>query len=211
MYCKALIAVLALSAGSLSQQVAAQKLQCGDITDLLSYCKNDCGDTEYKSSECGAYGPDCYCINQNGEIENTNINAPILCEGSNVETTCAKECGKVQNIEDFSCENEKIDCVCAADDGIEGLGDDISQDLADYADANDSESIAVAEEMANSPPSSPIVVPDIVNSDVSDIANSNVDVSPPTSPDAVAPAVGSGIQTTVGSFVLATAFGLVFA
>lgn len=202
MYSKTLVALLALSAGPLSH-VAAQGLQCGDITDLESYCKTDCGDNTYKNSECGAFGPDCYCINPNGEVENTNVDAPIQCQGVNVGTTCAKECGKLQNIDDFSCKNEEIKCVCAKNDGIEGLGDDASQELLDYADKGDERSVELAEDLANRPAPAPITIPDILNPPESSGRSPPVDEAPPPS--------GSGIQTSIGSFVLAAAFGLVLA
>ena len=203
MYSKTLVALLALSAGPLSH-VAAQGLQCGDITDLESYCKTDCGDNTYKNSECGAFGPDCYCINPNGEVENTNVDAPILCQGVNVGTTCTKECGKLQNIDDFSCKNEEIKCVCAKNDGIEGLGDDASQELLDYAVKGDQRAEEDAQALANRPaPAPPVTVPDILN------PTENPEMSPPV--EQAPPPSASGIQTSIGSFVLAAAFGLVLA
>ena len=225
MYSKALLAVLALSAGSISH-VAAQ-LQCGDITDLVQYCKSDCGDSEYKSAECGAYGADCYCINKNGEVENTNIEAPIECQGTNVEITCAKECGKVQNIEDFSCQDKSVNCVCAADDGIKGIGDDISEELADYADQQDDAAQHVAEDLQELP--TPIDRPSTADDSPSVDAMAPASLDIPSIVDnslpleAMAPAAStateasldentsSSMQTTVGSFVLAAAFGLVLA
>lgn len=202
MHSKALVALLALSAGPLSH-VAAQGLQCGDITDLESYCKTDCGDNTYKNSECGAFGPDCYCINPNGEVENTNVDAPIQCQGVNVGTTCSKECGKLQNIDNFSCKNGEIKFVCAKNDGIKGVGDDASQALLDYADAGDERAVQLAEELANRPAPAPVNIPDILN------PAEGSGMSPPV--DQAPPPTASGIQTGVGSFVLAAAFGLVLA
>lgn len=209
MYSKTLLAVLALSAGSLSH-VAAQ-LQCGDITDLVKYCENDCGDSEYKSAECGAYGADCYCINKNGEVENTNIDAPIQCQGTNVEITCAKECGKVQNIEDFSCDNQDVNCVCAADDGIKGLGDDAPEELLEYADQQDDVADYIANELADLPAAAPLDVPFVDTiPDSSPPSDEQVDAPAPL-PEISQDTASSSLQTTVGSFVLAAAFGLVLA
>lgn len=206
MYTKTLVALLALSASSLNVGYVAAQLQCGDIADLESYCKTDCGDSEFKSSECGPYGADCYCLNAAGDIENTNVDAPLECQGSNVVTVCAEECGKVQSIEDFSCENTDVVCTCAADDGIKGVGDDASEEDEEYADSKDTEAAQIAEDILNQVPQVAQAPSDISSSDTLSDEQGSI---PPQ--EAIAPSPSSGFQMAVGSSILAAAFGLVLA
>lgn len=216
MYRSAVIALLALSGTRLvaAQPAAAPTtatgdLSCGDIPDLISYCTEDCGDSKLKNVGCGAYGADCFCINADGEVENTNINAPALCDGSEVNAVCEKECGKVTLIDDFSCNGSDVTCVCAPPDGIPGVGDDTSQASEDYADAQDE--IAQQEEeqlSANPNPAPPTLLENgtIVPSEASTVADEVAAVSAAeAAPDVPAePTTSAGVYLG-GSTVLAVA------
>ena len=219
MYRSAIVALLALSGTRIvaAQPAAAPttatgELSCGDIPDLISYCTEDCGDSKLKDVGCGAYGADCFCINADGVVENTNINAPLLCDGSDVNTVCEEVCGKVTLIDDFSCKGSDVKCVCAPPDGIPGVGDDAIED--EYVVNNDALAQQQAEELlANPNPAPPTLLENgtIVPSEASTIAEEVAAVSPAEAPAEAPASAGVYLGGSAVLAVAASAIGFVIA
>eukprot|EP00889_Picochlorum_renovo_P005739 jgi/Picre1/32769/NNA_001055.t1 len=211
------IALLALSVGARSQET----LSCNDVPDLMAFCETECGDSSLKDVECSATGPSCFCLNAAGDIENTNINAPTLCGGEDLSEACAEECGTVSQIEGFDCENDKPVCTCAKDDGIQGLGDDVSEEDSDYADAKDAEAEKIAAELEENPlPVPPSLTMEDVAAAVAPAATTEVtpaamapaaseDAAPSTEPEA--PAGSGSMIAGIVTALMVSAAGLVIA
>jgi len=196
------LSLLAAALVATCATVAAQdKLACGTVPDIQAQCLLDCPDTLVKS-DCSSYGVDCFCKNDQGEIENTNIEAPVLCGTESLEEACGKECDGESFIESFSCKKSKPDCKCAKDDGIKGLGDDATDADSDYADKIDDIAAEVEAELVKNPnPAPPSLLPNgTIIPSVADAA-----ASAPT--DGVAAAPSSAVAAFGGS-VLAVAAGL---
>jgi len=182
--------------------VAAQdKLACGTVPDIQAQCLLDCPDSLVKS-DCSSYGVDCFCKNDQGEIENTNIEAPVLCGTESLEEACGKECGGASFIESFSCKKDKPNCKCAKDDGIEGLGDDALKEDLEYVLLNDELAAEIEAELVKNPnPAPPSLLPNgTIIPSVADAA-----ASAPTGDVAAAP---SSAVAAFGGSVLAVAAGL---
>jgi hypothetical protein len=195
--------------------VSAQALSCNDVPDVEQQCLLDCPDN-LVSFDCGPYGVDCLCRNENGDIENTNIEAPIGCGDNDLETLCGKKCSGIQFVDDFKCKaNDKADCVCAPDDGVPGRGDDASQEDLDYAYEKAEEAQRIEAELEKNPLPTP---PTLVENDAGDlvVVPSVADVVSAAAPAAgpvetAEPAASSALAQTVGGSVLAMGAALLFA
>jgi hypothetical protein len=154
--------------------------------------------------DCGAYGVDCFCKNDKGEVENTNVDAPIMCGTISLDEVCGEQCNGLSFVDVLECDNDTPKCTCAKDDGIEGVGDDASQADRDYADANDEKAKEAAEQLANNPNPAPptmlengTIVPSIA--DAVDVALAPQSTPPPSS----GVAIGGSILAMAAAIVLA--------
>ena len=183
-----------------------QPLACNDVPDVEAQCKLDCPDN-LVDFDCGAYGVDCFCKNEKGEIENTNIDAPVTCGDSTIEEVCGAECNGITLVDTFKCKDDKADCTCAPDDGIPGLGDDVSQDVLEYVDEQNELAKLKEEELSQNPnPSPPVMAEDgtIIPAIADEVAMAPMETSSP-------PAASSAMGRVVGGSVLAVGAALMFA
>ncbi len=196
--------------------VSAQALSCNDVPDVEAQCKLDCPDN-LVSFDCGPYGVDCLCRNEKGEIENTNVDAPIGCGDKTLEDLCGPKCNGIQFVDNFECKaNDKADCTCAPDDGVPNLGDDATQEDLDYTEAKDEEAALIAAEYEKNPKPLP---PSLVENDAGELvivpsvadAAAGPAASPGASAEAGEPAASSALAQTVGGSVLAMGAALLFA
>lgn len=197
--------------------VSAQ-LSCNDVPDVEAQCKLDCPDN-LVNFECGPNGVDCFCRNDKGEIENTNVEAPIGCGDNTLEDLCGPKCNGIQFVDDFTCKaNDKADCTCAPDDGVPNLGDDATQEDLDYTEAKDEEAMAIAAEYEKNPKPLP---PSLVENDAGELvivpsvadaaATADVVADAPAAAETSELAASSALTQTVGGSVLAMGAALLFA
>jgi hypothetical protein len=196
MYCKVLTLALLLSAVGASAQIS-----CGDIADLPAYCTLDCGELPVDTIECsGKYGPMCYCLQENGEVVNTNVNVPSTCD---FEKVCSEECGGYNEIGAESGCTGKDDtepkCVCALDDGVPPPTEEELDYLEDKIDLYE-EYVEKEKEEVVAPP--PILPPSPTQNDAeqSAVPSEEVPASPPSA--AISDRLASTFATGV-SFVIA--------
>eukprot|EP00890_Picochlorum_soloecismus_P004457 jgi/Picsp_1/5011/NSC_02374-R1_---NA--- len=206
MYSKVLTLALLLSAVGASAQIS-----CGDIADLPAYCALDCGELPVDKIECsGKYGPMCYCLQENGEVINTNVDVPSSC---NFEEVCSEECGGYNEIGAASgCSEDdesEAKCVCALDDGLPPPTEDELDYLDDKVEAYE-DYVENKPEEVPAPPPQRVLPPTLSPSPAANVAEQSVvpseDIpsSPPSSPpsSAVSDRLTSIFATGV-SFVIA--------
>ena len=182
--------VYLLVAFLLATNVVAQPISCGGVNDLSSFCTNECGNNTVKDVECDPTGPSCYCLNANGQIENTNVDADSTCGGKDLVKTCADQCNGEGYIDDFACQANKPKCTCAKDVSLPTQAD------LDYANAMDQQADEEAADGLVTPPRpslplSPPPIPAEAMAPISDTAaNATADMSGP-SPAEISPSTSS--------------------
>ncbi len=201
--------IRALVFATILAAVKAQALSCNDVPDVEAQCKLDCADS-LVDFDCGAYGVDCFCRNEQGEIENTNVDAPIGCGDNAIEDLCGPKCNGIQFLDDFKCKNDDTaDCTCAPDDGIPNLGDDATQEDLDYSELKDEEAKQIEEELEKNPNPAPPTLVENENGDLTiipSVADAPVmappaEVSEPPASSALAQAIGGSVLAMGAAFM----------